>query len=91
LRGQLGFKGVVISDDFGATVAVRDIPPGTRAIDFLEAGGDMIISKTLSPATSMYAAILSQMSASRSFSRVVNAAVLQILGAKRAAGLLACS
>ena len=91
LRGRLGFKGVVISDDLGATVAVRDIPPGTRAIEFLEAGGDMIISKTLSPATSMYAAILSQMSASQSFSRVVDAAVLQILDAKRAAGLLACS
>ena len=91
LRGQLRFKGVVISDDLGATVAVKDIPPGTRAIEFLEAGGDMIISKTLSPATSMYAAILSHMSASQSFSRVVDAAVLQILGAKRAAGLLVCS
>src|SRR5437588_11969690 len=26
LRGQLRFKGVVISDDLGATVAVKDIP-----------------------------------------------------------------
>lgn len=46
LRGDLRFDGVVISDDLGATAAVASIPPGTRAIDFLDAGGDMIIATT---------------------------------------------
>ena len=90
LRGQLGFKGVVISDDLGATVAVKNIPPGARAIDFLEAGGDMIISKTLSSATAMDAAILRRYQSSRPFARIVDQAAMSILGAKRAAGLISC-
>ena len=49
LRGDLGFDGVVISDALGAT-AVASIPAGTRAVDFLEAGGDMIISNKTPPA-----------------------------------------
>jgi beta-N-acetylhexosaminidase len=90
LRGKLGFKGVVMSDDLGATVAVKNIPPGARAISFLQAGGDMIISKTLDSARIMYTAIVQRMSQSRSFSTTVEQAVMSILRAKRAAGLLAC-
>lgn len=90
LRGQLGFNGVVISDDLGATVAVKNIPPATRAIDFLEAGGDMIISKTLSSATAMASAIARRVQRDRAFAAIVDAAALKILQAKRAAGLLAC-
>ena len=46
LRKQLGFGGVVMSDDIGATEAVSAIPPATRGVEFIAAGGDMIISKT---------------------------------------------
>jgi len=53
LRGTLGYQGVIVSDDLGATAAVAGIPPGTRAIDFLNAGGDMIISKTAAATLSM--------------------------------------
>jgi beta-N-acetylhexosaminidase len=90
LRGRLGFKGVVISDDLGATAAVQSIPPGTRAIDFLNAGGDMIISKTLSAATAMEQGILQRMQMSSSFSAIVNRAVMTILRAKQRSGLIAC-
>jgi beta-N-acetylhexosaminidase len=90
LRGQLGFKGVVLSDDLGATVAVKNMPPGARAIEFLEAGGDMIISKTLSSATAMDSAILQRYQSDRSFSRIVDQAVITVLRAKRAAGLITC-
>jgi len=90
LRGQLGFKGVVLSDDLGATIAVKNIPPGARAIDFLEAGGDMIISKTLPSATAMYSAILHRYQSDTSFSRIVDRAVMTVLRAKHAAGLITC-
>ena len=90
LRRQLGFNGVVLSDDLGATVAVKNIPPATRAIEFIEAGGDMIISKTLSSATSMFSGLVQRVTRDRTFAALVNAAVLRILQAKRAAGLLAC-
>src|SRR5438876_1779097 len=38
LRVSLGFNGVVVSDDLGATVAVANIAPPDRAIGFLVAG-----------------------------------------------------
>jgi beta-N-acetylhexosaminidase len=90
LRGTMGFQGVVISDDLGDTVAVANIPPATRAIDFLSAGGDMIISKTSTPAHAMVLAIRSQAAADPGFLQRVNDAAVRILRAKQSWGLLPC-
>ena len=90
LRGTLGFQGVVISDDLGDTVAVASIPPANRAIDFLWAGGDMIISKTSAPAHAMVLGIRSRAAADPSFRQRVDDAALRILRAKQAWGLLPC-
>jgi beta-N-acetylhexosaminidase len=90
LRGTMAFNGVIISDDLGATVAVASIPPGTRAIDFLSAGGDMIISKTSAPAHAMVLAIRSRAAADPTFRQRVDDAALRILHAKQDGGLLPC-
>ena len=90
LRGTLGFQGVIISDDLGDTVAVASIPPATRALDFLSAGGDMIISKTSAPAHAMVLAIRSQAAADSTFRQRVDDAALRILRAKQSSGLLPC-
>jgi beta-N-acetylhexosaminidase len=90
LRGTMGFQGVIISDDLGDTAAVASIPPGTRAIDFLSAGGDMIISKTSAPAHAMVLAIRSRAAADANFHQRVDDAALRILRAKQAWGLLSC-
>jgi beta-N-acetylhexosaminidase len=90
LRGTMGFQGVVISDDLGATAAVASIPPATRAIDFLLAGGDMIISKTSAPADAMVVAIRSRATTDSSFRQRVDDAALRILKAKQTWGLLPC-
>jgi beta-N-acetylhexosaminidase len=90
VRNSLGFGGVIISDDLGATVAVASIPPGTRAIDFLSAGGDMIISKTAAPADAMVQAIRARVAADASFRQRVDDAALRVLKAKQAYGLLPC-
>jgi beta-N-acetylhexosaminidase len=90
LRNGLGFGGVIISDDLGEAVAVQSIPAGTRAIDFLNAGGDMVTSQTLLPAEQMAAAVLSNASSSASFRATVDAAARHVLTAKEAAGLLPC-
>src|SRR6202165_2927408 len=90
LRGTLGFQGVVISDALGDTVAVASIPPANRAIDFLWAGGDMIISKTSAPAHAMVLGIRSRAAADASFRQRVDDAALRILRAKQASGLLPC-
>ena len=42
LRGDLGFTGVVISDDL-ATVGVSEVRESQRALRFLKAGGDLAI------------------------------------------------
>jgi beta-N-acetylhexosaminidase len=91
LRDSLGYRGVIVSDDLGATAAVAAIPPGTRAIDFLSAGGDMIISKTTAAADAMIAAIVTRVASDGVFSRRVDDAVRRILQAKQARGLLPCS
>ena len=90
LRQSMGFSGVIISDDLGDTVAVASIPPATRAIDFLSAGGDMIISKTAAPADAMVQAVRSRVASDASFRQRVADAALRILRAKQAFGLLPC-
>ncbi len=90
LRTSFGFGGVIISDDLGATAAVASIPPATRAIDFLSAGGDMIISKTSAPADAMVQAIRARVVTDASFRQRVDDAALRILRAKQAFNLLPC-
>ena len=90
LRQDLGFHGVVMSDALGAT-AVSSIPPGTRAIDFIAAGGDMIIINNRAPAEAMANAIAGGVKQSALFSARVDNAVRHVLAAKEALGLLPCS
>ena len=90
LRGDLGFDGVVISDALGAT-AVQSIPPGTRAIDFLLAGGDMVISNQTAPAIEMAKAVAAQVTTDAAFRERVDDAARHVLRAKQAAGLLSCA
>lgn len=89
LRGDLGFDGVVMSDSLTA-VAVASIPPGQRAIDFLLAGGDLIVTNSTKATITMVAAVKSRAEANASFAARVDDATLRILGAKHSAGLLPC-
>jgi beta-N-acetylhexosaminidase len=44
LRGELGFKGIVLADDFSmGAVAASGISPGAAAVEAINAGADMII------------------------------------------------
>jgi beta-N-acetylhexosaminidase len=90
LRDSLNFTGVVVSDDLGATVAVANIAPADRAINFLSAGGDFIISKTVAPANAMAAAISAKASGGGAFKTRVDDAALRVLRLKVARGLLRC-
>jgi beta-N-acetylhexosaminidase len=91
LRQQLRFQGVIVSDDMGVAVAVAGIPPATRAIGFLTAGGDLITSQTLTAATAMDNAVLGQAAADPTFRDQVSSAVMRVLAAKQAYGLLPCT
>jgi beta-N-acetylhexosaminidase len=90
LRQRMGFSGVVMSDDLGEAAQVQDMSYGGRAADFLNAGGDLITSQVIAPAEAMATSVLAEASSSASFRGEVTAAVMKILAAKQALGLLPC-
>lgn len=89
LEDDLGFGGIVMSDSMSAE-AVSSIPVGTRAVAFLEDGGDMIVVRPVAMAVEMATAIAAHARESSWFRRRIDNAVLHILHAKEAAGLLPC-
>jgi beta-N-acetylhexosaminidase len=90
LRQQMHFRGVIVSDDLGAAAAVAGMSPGARAIGFLVAGGDLIISQSLPAATVMERAILERAAVDPAFRATMNSAVMSILNAKQAYHLMPC-
>ena len=90
LRGDLAFRGVVMSDDLGETAAVATIPPGDRALDFLMAGGDLIVSRSAAATVAMVAELQARAAADPDVAARVDDAALRVLAAKEAAGLLPC-
>jgi beta-N-acetylhexosaminidase len=91
VRKDLGFDGVVVSDDLGAAAAVKAVPPAQRALRFLQAGGDMIVTVRTSVLPAMTQAVIAAAKSSRSFRSAIDQHVLRVLNAKRAMGLLTCS
>jgi beta-N-acetylhexosaminidase len=88
LRGSLGFRGVVVTDDVGDAEAVRSVPPGDRAVRFLQAGGTLVLTVRASVYPAMLQALLDRDAADPAFAATVDAAVRTALVAKARAGLL---
>jgi beta-N-acetylhexosaminidase len=89
LRGDLGFSGVVTSDALGAA-AVASIPPETRALDFINAGGDLIVVNQVPVAIQMATGLAAQAAASPAFAHRIDVSVRRILEAKEREHLLPC-
>jgi beta-N-acetylhexosaminidase len=89
LRHDLGFDGVVISDDLGAARQVSAVPTGDRAVRFVAAGGDLVL--TVSPATlpAMFAALYDRAVRDPAFRAQVDRSAQRILLAKQRLGLAA--
>lgn len=87
LRGTEGFRGVVVSDSFSAR-SVSPWSPGQRALQFIDAGGTMILDSSSAHLRPMISAVRAQIVRSRTFARLVRAAVLTVLTAKARAGLI---
>jgi len=90
LRGQLGFQGVVMTDDVGAATAVADVDPGQRATRFVAAGGDLVLTVDSSMAGTMMTALAKKARTSKAFAAKVEAALTRVLTLKQSAGLLTC-
>ncbi|MCA1781516.1 MAG: glycoside hydrolase family 3 N-terminal domain-containing protein [Dermatophilaceae bacterium] len=90
LREQLGWDGVVITDDVNAA-ALADIPAAERAVGFIAAGGDIVLNGEPRAASEMLDAIRSEMTADPEFEARVESAVERVLTLKDEMGLLPCS
>lgn len=88
LRRELGFHGVVVSDDLGNARQVAAWHPGARALRFLGAGGDLVL--TVNPATlpAMYRAVRTRVGENARFRTRVHHAVMRVLELKERQGLL---
>jgi beta-N-acetylhexosaminidase len=90
LRKRLGFTGVVVSDDLGAAVAIRGFAPGDRAVRFVRAGGDLVLSIVAQDAARMSAALVAAAKSSPAFAARVADAAGHVLRTKEKAGLIRC-
>ncbi|HEX3336015.1 MAG TPA: glycoside hydrolase family 3 N-terminal domain-containing protein [Jatrophihabitans sp.] len=88
LRGDLGFQGLIISDDIGAAAQVSNLTPGERAVAFVAAGGDIVLTVDANQTAEMTAALLARTRASAGFKKLVDTAALRVLERKQAIGLL---
>ncbi|HYO85585.1 MAG TPA: glycoside hydrolase family 3 N-terminal domain-containing protein [Dermatophilaceae bacterium] len=91
LRRRLGFRGVVISDDIGAARAVAGIPVGQRAVRFVSAGGDMVITVRGADVRPMASALLSAADRDPGLARRIDASARRVLTLKADLGLLSCA
>ncbi|GAB3237611.1 glycoside hydrolase family 3 protein [Kineosporia babensis] len=91
LRGQLGWQGVVMTDDVGAAKAVADVKPGQRAVRFVDAGGDLVLTVEPGLAREMMRALATKGANDADFGDKIEAAATRVLTLKQTAGLLTCS
>ena len=90
LRGELGFTGVVISDDLGLAKAVAPVAPGDRALRFLVAGGDLVINANPSIQAAMTNAVAQSARSKPEFAARVTQSAARVLRLKASVGAANC-
>jgi beta-N-acetylhexosaminidase len=90
LREQLGWQGVVITDDVGFAKAVTALSNRERAVRFVQAGGDIVLTADPLDIRPMHAALLAKAAADPAFGTLVDTAVDRVLVLKARHGLLTC-
>ena len=90
LRQRIGFDGLVISDDLGAARAVTSFSPAQRAVRFVAAGGDMVLTIVAADAAPMAGALINRAESDQSFRARVDEAARHVLETKKRAGILPC-
>ena len=90
LRTRLHFAGVVISDDLGKAVAVAVVPAADRAVRFVAAGGDLVLTVDPQVSAAMLDGLVARAGKDPAFAATMTAAARRVLDAKDALGLLPC-
>ncbi|MDX2647269.1 glycoside hydrolase family 3 N-terminal domain-containing protein [Streptomyces sp. PA03-1a] len=91
LRRDLGFKGVIISDDLGKAASAQSVALGQRALSFLRAGGDLTLTVSPKGIPTMAEGIRYAMRHEPKVRTLVANSVRRVLTAKQAAGVLRCT
>jgi beta-N-acetylhexosaminidase len=91
LRQRMAYTGLVISDDVGRAIAVQSLTPQQRALAFVGAGGDVVLTVVPSDAAPMVAALAARAAQNATFASLVDAAAYRVLLTKVRAGLARCS
>jgi len=87
LRDELGFEGVVMTDDVSATAQVAAWSPGDRAVNAIAAGCDLVLaSADAGVAPEMYQALLAKAEADPAFAARVTEAASRVLALKALVG-----
>ncbi len=90
VRGDLGWRGVVITDDVGAAAEVAAVPAGDRATRFVAAGGDIVINAKAGLTAEMVAALVAKAQQDKSFAAQLTSSVRRVLTLKQDHGLVSC-
>lgn len=90
LRQDLGFDGVVITDDVGTAAAVQATPVAERATKFIAAGGDIVLTVEPEQVPTMTSAIIERAKGDEAFAENVEESVTRVLSLKEEMGLLDC-
>ncbi|RCK69126.1 glycoside hydrolase family 3 protein [Desertihabitans brevis] len=90
LRGDLGFDGVVVSDDMGVAAAVASTPVEDRLVEFLEAGGDLAITADPLTVDAMVQGVLDQAEDDEALAASLPEHVERVLTMKARYGLADC-
>lgn len=89
IRKNLGFDGVVISDDLGAARSMASVPAKQRGIGFLKAGGDIAMTVTPGLADEFVAGIRAAAKDAGVAARV-RASAVRVVTMKIGLGLVPC-
>ena len=79
-----------MTDDVGNAVAVQSVPVGQRAVSFVAAGGDVVLTVDPDDTAPMTQALVARAASDPSFAALVDAAVYRVVLTKVQSGLAAC-
>ena len=91
LRKLTAPDGLILSDDLGNAKQVAAISAGQRAVRFISAGGDLVLTAASNTLAPMLDAVRAQAAKDKSFAAKAEAAELRVLTAKQHMNLLDCS
>ncbi|MFF0271576.1 glycoside hydrolase family 3 N-terminal domain-containing protein [Kribbella sp. NPDC004536] len=90
VRGDLGWRGVVITDDVGSAAEVKSVPVGERATRFVAAGGDIVINAESGLTATMVNALVTKAQQDKFFAAKLTSSVRRVLTLKQDHGLVSC-